>query len=65
MIKLVTSFSAHREAGKVYLRLNGTPYVLGDLDALDLAQLLTDLTTGIERPQRPVTGCTVNFGMPE
>lgn len=65
MSKLVTSFSAHRETGKLYLRLNGTAYALGDQDALDLAQLLTDLTAGIQRPEPPVRGWTVNFGMPK
>lgn len=63
--KLVTTFTAHREAGQIYLRLNGTAYSLGMLDAFDLAQLLTDLTAGVRRPEPPVRGWTVNFGMPE
>ena len=65
MSKLVTSFTAHREAGHIYLRLNDTSYSLGILDGFDLAQLLTDLTAGIDRPQQPVRGWTVNFGMPD
>ena len=65
MSKLVTTFTAHREAGHIYLRLNGTSYSLSILDGFDLAQLLSDLTAGIQRPEPPVRGWTVNFGMPE
>lgn len=64
MSKLVTTFIAHREAGHIYLRLNGASFSLGILDAFDLAQLLTDLTAGTQRPEPPARGWTVNF-MPE
>lgn len=65
MSKLIINFSAHREVNTVYLRLNGTSYALGDQDALDLAQLLTDLTAGIQRPQQSPERYTVNFGLSE
>jgi hypothetical protein len=61
-MKLVTEFQSYRQAGKIKLILNSTEYVFGEQDGLDLAELLTDVTKGIRRPEPEQPGYRVNFG---